>query len=291
MSVLVNKDSKVIVQGFTGSEGTFHSEQMIDYGTNVVGGVTPGKGGQTHLGKPVFNTVADAVKEAKADTSIIFVPPAFAADAIMEAAEAGIKVIIAITEGIPTADMVKVKAYLADKDTRLIGPNCPGVITPGEAKVGIMPGFVFKKGKIGIVSKSGTLTYEAADQVVKQGFGISTAIGIGGDPIIGTTTKDAVELLMNDPETEAIVMIGEIGGQYEADAAKWIKANGNQKPVIGFIAGQTAPKGRTMGHAGAIVGGEDDTAEAKMRILRENGVHVVESPANIGKKVAEVLKK
>ena len=291
MSVLVNKDSKVIVQGFTGSEGTFHSEQMIDYGTNVVGGVTPGKGGQTHLGKPVFNTVADAVKEAKADTSIIFVPPAFAADAIMEAAEAGIKVIIAITEGIPTADMVKVKAYLADKDTRLIGPNCPGVITPGEAKVGIMPGFVFKKGKIGIVSKSGTLTYEAADQVVKQGFGISTAIGIGGDPIIGTTTKDAVELLMNDPETEAIVMIGEIGGQYEADAAKWIKANGNQKPVIGFIAGQTAPKGRTMGHAGAIVGGEDDTAEAKMRILRENGVFVVESPANIGKKVAEVLKK
>ncbi len=290
MSVLVNKDSKVIVQGFTGSEGTFHSEQMIDYGTNVVGGVTPGKGGQTHLGKPVFNTVADAVKEVAADTSIIFVPPAFAADAIMEAAEAGIKVIIAITEGIPTADMVKVKAYIADKDTRLIGPNCPGVITPGEAKVGIMPGFVFKKGKIGIVSKSGTLTYEAADQVVKQGFGISTAIGIGGDPIIGTTTKDAVELLMNDPETEAIVMIGEIGGQYEADAAKWIKENGNKKPVIGFIAGQTAPKGRTMGHAGAIVGGEDDTAEAKMRILRENGIHVVESPANIGKKVAEVLK-
>ena len=290
MSVLVNKDSKVIVQGFTGSEGTFHSEQMIDYGTNVVGGVTPGKGGQTHLGKPVFNTVADAVKEVAADTSIIFVPPAFAADAIMEAAEAGIKVIIAITEGIPTADMVKVKAYIADKDTRLIGPNCPGVITPEEAKVGIMPGFVFKKGKIGIVSKSGTLTYEAADQVVKQGFGISTAIGIGGDPIIGTTTKDAVELLMNDPETEAIVMIGEIGGQYEADAAKWIKENGNKKPVIGFIAGQTAPKGRTMGHAGAIVGGEDDTAEAKMRILRENGIHVVESPANIGKKVAEVLK-
>lgn len=291
MSVLVNKDSKVIVQGFTGSEGTFHSEQMIDYGTNVVGGVTPGKGGQTHLGKPVFNTVADAVKEVAADTSIIFVPPAFAADAIMEAAEAGIKVIIAITEGIPTADMVKVKAYLADKDTRLIGPNCPGVITPGEAKVGIMPGFVFKKGNIGVVSKSGTLTYEAADQVVKQGFGISTAIGIGGDPIIGTTTKEAVELLMNDPETEAIVMIGEIGGQYEADAAKWIKDNGNKKPVIGFIAGQTAPKGRTMGHAGAIVGGEDDTAEAKMRILRENGIYVVESPANIGKKVAEVLKK
>jgi succinyl-CoA synthetase alpha subunit len=290
MSVLVNKDSKVIVQGFTGGEGSFHSEQMIEYGTNVVGGVTPGKGGQTHLGKPVFNTVADAVKKVNADTSIIFVPPAFAADAIMEAAEAGIKVIIAITEGIPTADMVKVKAYLADKDSRLIGPNCPGVITPEEAKVGIMPGFVFKKGKIGIVSKSGTLTYEAADQVVKQGFGISTAIGIGGDPIIGTTTKEAVELLMNDPETEAIVMIGEIGGQYEADAAKWIKADGNRKPVIGFIAGQTAPKGRTMGHAGAIVGGEDDTAEAKMRILRENGIHVVESPANIGKKVAEVLK-
>ncbi|HFS67766.1 MAG TPA: succinate--CoA ligase subunit alpha [Flavobacteriia bacterium] len=290
MSVLVNKDSKVIVQGFTGSEGTFHSQQMIEYGTNVVGGVTPGKGGQTHLDKPVFNTVADAVKQVQADTSIIFVPPAFAADAIMESAEAGIKVIIAITEGIPTADMVKVKAYIADKDCRLIGPNCPGVITPGEAKVGIMPGFVFKKGKIGIVSKSGTLTYEAADQVVKQGFGISTAIGIGGDPIIGTTTKDAVELLMNDPETEAIVMIGEIGGQYEADAAKWIRENGNKKPVIGFIAGQTAPKGRTMGHAGAIVGGEDDTAEAKMRILRENGIHVVESPANIGKKVAEVLK-
>jgi succinyl-CoA synthetase alpha subunit len=290
MSVLVNKDSKVIVQGFTGGEGSFHSEQMIEYGTNVVGGVTPGKGGQTHLGKPVFNTVADAVKKVNADTSIIFVPPAFAADAIMEAAEAGIKVIIAITEGIPTADMVKVKAYLADKDSRLIGPNCPGVITPEEAKVGIMPGFVFKKGKIGIVSKSGTLTYEAADQVVKQGFGISTAIGIGGDPIIGTTTKEAVELLMNDPETEAIVMIGEIGGQYEADAAKWIKADGNRKPVIGFIAGQTAPKGRTMGHAGAIVGGDDDTAEAKMRILRENGIHVVESPANIGKKVAEVLK-
>ena len=289
MSVLVNKDSKIIVQGFTGGEGTFHSEQMIDYGTNIVGGVTPGKGGQTHLDRPVFNTVADAVKGANADTSIIFVPPAFAADAIMEAAEAGIKVIICITEGIPTADMVKVKAYLADKDCRLVGPNCPGVITPGEAKVGIMPGFVFKKGKVGIVSKSGTLTYEAADQVVKQGYGITTAIGIGGDPIIGTTTKDAVELLMNDPETEAIVMIGEIGGNYEADAAKWIKANGNKKPVIGFIAGQTAPKGRTMGHAGAIVGGADDTAEAKMRILREHGVYVVESPAEIGKKVAEVL--
>lgn len=289
MSVLVNKDSKIIVQGFTGGEGTFHSEQMIEYGTNIVGGVTPGKGGQTHLDKPVFNTVDDAVKQAQADTSIIFVPPAFAADAIMESAEAGIKVIICITEGIPTSDMVKVKAYLADKDCRLVGPNCPGVITPEEAKVGIMPGFVFKKGKIGVVSKSGTLTYEAADQVVKQGYGISTAIGIGGDPIIGTTTKDAVELLMNDPETDAIVMIGEIGGNYEADAAKWIKADGNRKPVIGFIAGQTAPKGRTMGHAGAIVGGADDTAEAKMRILREHGVHVVESPAEIGKKVAEVL--
>ncbi|MEE9348919.1 MAG: succinate--CoA ligase subunit alpha [Flavobacteriaceae bacterium] len=289
MSVLVNKNSKIIVQGFTGGEGTFHSEQMIAYGTNIVGGVTPGKGGQTHLDKPVFNTVDNAVKEVGADTSIIFVPPAFAADAIMESAEAGIKVIICITEGIPTADMVKVKSYLADKNCRLIGPNCPGVITPGEAKVGIMPGFVFKKGSIGIISKSGTLTYEAADQVVKQGFGITTAIGIGGDPIIGTTTKDAVELLMNDPETKAIVMIGEIGGQYEADAAKWIKADGNRKPVIGFIAGQTAPKGRTMGHAGAIVGGEEDTAEAKMRILRENGIHVVESPAEIGKKVAEVL--
>ncbi len=289
MSVLVNKNSKIIVQGFTGGEGTFHSEQMIEYGTNIVGGVTPGKGGQTHLDRPVFNTVDDAVKQADADTSIIFVPPAFAADAIMESAEAGIKVIICITEGIPTSDMVKVKAYLADKECRLVGPNCPGVITPNEAKVGIMPGFVFKKGKIGVVSKSGTLTYEAADQVVKQGYGISTAIGIGGDPIIGTTTKDAVELLMNDPETDAIVMIGEIGGNYEADAAKWIKANGNRKPVIGFIAGQTAPKGRTMGHAGAIVGGADDTAEAKMRILREHGVHVVESPAEIGKKVAEVL--
>jgi len=289
MSVLVNKDSKIIVQGFTGGEGTFHSEQMIAYGTNIVGGVTPGKGGQKHLDKPVFNSVANAVKEAEADTSIIFVPPAFAADAIMESAEAGIKVIICITEGIPTADMVKVKAYLADKDCRLIGPNCPGVITPGEAKVGIMPGFVFKKGNIGIVSKSGTLTYEAADQVVKEGFGITTAIGIGGDPIIGTTTKDAVELLMNDPETEAIVMIGEIGGTYEADAAKWIKEDGNRKPVVGFIAGQTAPKGRTMGHAGAIVGGADDTAEAKMRILRENGIHVVESPAEIGKKIAELM--
>ncbi len=290
MSVLVNKDSKIIVQGFTGSEGTFHAGQMIDYGTNVVGGVTPGKGGQEHLGKPVFNTVADAVENAGADTTIIFVPPAFAADAIMEAADAGIKVIICITEGIPTADMVKVKAYIDTKDCRLVGPNCPGVITPDEAKVGIMPGFIFKKGKVGIVSKSGTLTYEAADQVVKQGYGITTAIGIGGDPIIGTTTKEAVELLMNDDETEAIVMIGEIGGQLEADAAKWIKADGNRKPVVGFIAGQTAPAGRTMGHAGAIVGGEDDTAQAKMKILAENGIHVVSSPAKIGEMIAEVLK-
>jgi len=289
MSVLVNKDSKIIVQGFTGSEGTFHATQMIEYGSNVVGGVTPGKGGQTHLNKPVFNTVADAVKNVGADTSIIFVPPAFAADAIMEAAEAGIKVIICITEGIPTGDMVKVKSYIDQKNCRLVGPNCPGVITPGEAKVGIMPGFVFKKGKVGIVSKSGTLTYEAADQVVKQGLGITTAIGIGGDPIIGTTTKEAVEMLMNDPDTEVIVMIGEIGGQLEADAARWIKADGNRKPVIGFIAGQTAPAGRTMGHAGAIVGGADDTAQAKMKILAENGIHVVESPAEIGKKVAEVL--
>ncbi|MET2984971.1 succinate--CoA ligase subunit alpha [Aureibaculum conchae] len=289
MSVLVNKNSKIIVQGFTGSEGTFHATQMIEYGTNVVGGVTPGKGGQNHLDKPVYNTVAEAVEKANADTSIIFVPPAFAADAIMEAADAGIKVIICITEGIPVADMVKVKAYIDDRDCRLIGPNCPGVITPGEAKVGIMPGFVFKKGKVGIISKSGTLTYEAADQVVKQGLGITTAIGIGGDPIIGTTTKEAVELLMNDDETECIVMIGEIGGQLEADAAKWIKADGNRKPVVGFIAGQTAPKGRTMGHAGAIVGGADDTAQAKMKILAENGIHVVDSPAEIGLKVAEVL--
>ncbi len=289
MSVLVNKDSKIIVQGFTGSEGTFHASQMIEYGTNIVGGVTPGKGGTTHLDRPVFNTVKDAVEQAGADTTIIFVPPAFAADAIMEAANAGIKVIITITEGIPVADMIKAYAYIQDKDCRLIGPNCPGVITPGEAKVGIMPGFVFKKGTVGIVSKSGTLTYEAADQVVKQGLGITTAIGIGGDPIIGTTTKEAVELLMNDPETECIVMIGEIGGQLEADAAKWIKADGNRKPVIGFIAGETAPKGRTMGHAGAIVGGADDTAEAKKRIMRENGIHVVDSPAEIGKKVKEVL--
>lgn len=289
MSVLVNKDSKIIVQGFTGSEGTFHASQMIEYGTNVVGGVTPGKGGTTHLDRPVFNTVKDAVDQAGADTTIIFVPPAFAADAIMEAADAGIKVIITITEGIPVADMVKAYAYIQNKDCRLVGPNCPGVITPEEAKVGIMPGFVFKKGKVSIVSKSGTLTYEAADQVVKQGMGITTAIGIGGDPIIGTTTKEAVELLMNDPETECIIMIGEIGGQLEADAAKWIKADGNRKPVIGFIAGETAPKGRTMGHAGAIVGGADDTAEAKKRIMRENGIHVVDSPAEIGKKVKEVM--
>jgi succinyl-CoA synthetase alpha subunit len=289
MSVLVNKNSKIIVQGFTGSEGTFHASQMIEYGTNVVGGVTPGKGGTTHLDRPVFNTVQDAVQQAGADTSIIFVPPAFAADAIMEAADAGIKVIIAITEGIPVADMIKANSYVKERNARLIGPNCPGVITAGEAKVGIMPGFVFKKGTVGIVSKSGTLTYEASDQVAKQGLGITTAIGIGGDPIIGTTTKEAVELLMNDPETNCIVMIGEIGGQLEADAAKWIKADGNRKPVIGFIAGVTAPAGRTMGHAGAIVGGSDDTAEAKKQIMRENGIHVVDSPAEIGKKVKEVL--
>jgi succinyl-CoA synthetase alpha subunit len=289
MSVLVNKDSKIIVQGFTGSEGTFHASQMIEYGTNVVGGVTPGKGGTSHLDRPVFNTVKDAVDQAGADTSIIFVPPAFAADAIMEAADAGIKVIIAITEGIPVADMIKANNYVKERNSRLIGPNCPGVITPGEAKVGIMPGFVFKKGTVGIVSKSGTLTYEAADQVVKQGLGITTAIGIGGDPIIGTTTKEAVELLMNDPETECIIMIGEIGGQLEADAAKWVKADGNRKPVIGFIAGETAPAGRTMGHAGAIVGGSDDTAAAKKQIMRDNGIHVVDSPAEIGKKVKEVL--
>ncbi len=289
MSVLVNKDSKIIVQGFTGAEGTFHAEQMIEYGTQVVGGVTPGKGGQTHLGKPVFNTVSDAVAQVGADTSILFVPPAFAADAIMEAADAGIKVIITITEGIPVADMVKVNDYIKNMSTRLIGPNCPGVITPGEAKVGIMPGFVFKKGTVGIVSKSGTLTYEAADQVVRQGLGITTAIGIGGDPIIGTTTKEAVELLINDPETEAVVMIGEIGGQLEADAAKWYKESGSKKPIIGFIAGETAPAGRTMGHAGAIVGGSDDTAQAKKAIMRASGIHVVNSPAEIGKKVKEVL--
>ena len=288
MSVLVNKDSKVIVQGFTGSEGTFHAGQMIEYGTNVVGGVTPGKGGSSHLDRPVFNTVADAVTKTGADVSIIFVPPAFAADAIMEAANAGIKVIVCITEGIPVKDMIQAREYIKGYDCRLIGPNCPGVITAGEAKVGIMPGFVFKKGKIGIVSKSGTLTYEAADQVAKAGMGITTAIGIGGDPIIGTTTKEAVELLMNDPETEGIIMIGEIGGNLEAIAARWIKDNA-KKPVVGFIAGETAPKGRTMGHAGAIVGGDDDTAEAKKRIMRECGIHVVESPAHIGAKMAEVL--
>ena len=288
MSVLVNKDSRIIVQGFTGKEGTFHAEQMIEYGTNVVGGVTPGKGGQTHLGLPIFNTVKDAVEQAGADVSIIFVPPAFAGDAVMEAAEAGIKVIICITEGIPVEDMVKVQAYVDQREVTLIGPNCPGVITSEEAKVGIMPGFIFKKGKVGIVSKSGTLTYEAADQVVKAGYGISTAIGIGGDPIIGTTTKEAVELFMNDPETECIVMIGEIGGQLEAEAARWIKENGT-KPVVGFIAGQTAPKGRTMGHAGAIVGGADDTAQAKMAIMEECGIHVVASPADIGATVAKVF--
>ena len=289
MSVLVNKKSKIIVQGFTGSEGTFHATQMIEYGTNVVGGVTPGKGGQTHLNKPVFNSVAEAVEKVEADTSIIFVPPAFAADAIMEAVEARIKVIIVITEGIPVNDMTKAFQYVKNNEAILVGPNCPGVITPDEAKVGIMPGFVFKKGKVGIVSKSGTLTYEASDQVVKEGLGISTAIGIGGDPIIGTTTKDAVEMFMNDDETDCIVMIGEIGGQLEADAAKWIKASGNKKPVVGFIAGETAPKGRTMGHAGAIVGGNEDTAEAKKRIMSECGIHVVDSPAQIGKTVAQVL--
>lgn len=289
MSVLVNKDSKIIVQGFTGSEGSFHAEQMIAYGTQVVGGVTPGKGGQTHLDKPVFNTVKDAVDAVGADTSIIFVPPAFAADAIMEAADAGIQVIVTITEGIPVADMVKASAYVKERNARLVGPNCPGVITPEEAKVGIMPGFVFKKGNVGIVSKSGTLTYEAADQVVKEGHGITTAIGIGGDPIIGTTTKEAVELLMNDDETECIVMIGEIGGQLEADAARWVHEQGNPKPVVGFIAGETAPKGRTMGHAGAIVGGAEDTAEAKKQIMSECGIHVVDSPAEIGKKVAQIL--
>ena len=290
MSVLVNKDSKVIVQGFTGTEGTFHATQMIEYGTNVVGGVTPGKAGKSHLDRPVFNTVADAVKETGANVSIIFVPPAFAADAIMEAADAGVALVICITEGIPVQDMVKAKNYLVNHNTRLIGPNCPGVISADEAKVGIMPGFIFKKGRVGIVSKSGTLTYEAADQVVKAGLGVSTAIGIGGDPIIGTPTKDAVELLMNDPETDAIIMIGEIGGSMEAEAAYWIKEN-PRKPVVGFIAGQTAPPGRRMGHAGAIVGGADDTAAAKMKIMRECGVHVVDSPADIGKKMAEVLKK
>ncbi|EPR68592.1 succinate--CoA ligase subunit alpha [Cyclobacterium qasimii] len=289
MSVLVNKNSKVIVQGFTGTEGSFHAQQMIEYGTNVVGGVTPGKGGSTHLGKPVFNTVEDAVKSKGADTTIIFVPPAFAADAIMEAADAGIKVIIAITEGIPVKDMMKAKPYVKKKGAILVGPNCPGVITPGEAKVGIMPGFVFKQGRVGIVSKSGTLTYEAADQITKAGLGVSTAIGIGGDPIIGTSTKEAVQLLMEDPETDAIVMIGEIGGNYEAEAAQWIKENGNKKPVVGFIAGQTAPPGRRMGHAGAIIGGKDDTAIAKMRIMKENGIFVAESPAEIGEVMAKAL--
>jgi len=290
MSVLVTKNSKVIVQGFTGSEGTFHAQQMIEYGTNVVGGVTPGKGGQKHLDRPVFNTVKDAVEQAQADTSVIFVPPAFAADAIMEAADAGIKVIVAITEGIPTADMIKVKSYLENKDVRLVGPNCPGVISPGEAKVGIMPGFIHQQGCVGIVSRSGTLTYEAVDQITKTGLGQSTCIGIGGDPIIGTTTLDAVKALMEDEQTKGIIMIGEIGGSMEAEAAYWIKENGT-KPVVGFIAGQTAPKGRRMGHAGAIIGGADDTAAAKMKIMRECGIHVVESPANIGKTMAEVLKK
>ncbi len=289
MSVLVDKNSKIIVQGFTGGEGTFHAEQMIEYGTNIVGGVTPGKGGHTHLDKPVFNTVEEAVKQVNANTTIIFVPPAFAADAIMEAASAGIKVIITITEGIPVSDMIKVIEYIKDINCCLIGPNCPGVITPNEAKVGIMPGFVFKKGNVGLVSKSGTLTYEAADQFVKEGFGITTAIGIGGDPIIGTTTKDAVEMLINDEDTDCVVMIGEIGGQLEADAAKWYKKSGSKKPIIGFIAGETAPEGRTMGHAGAIVGGSDDTAQAKKKIMREHGIHVVDSPAEIGKKVAAVL--
>ncbi|MFI5219980.1 MAG: succinate--CoA ligase subunit alpha [Bacteroidia bacterium] len=292
MSVLVNKSSRIVVQGFTGTEGTFHSQQMIEYGTNVIGGVTPGKGGTMHLDRPVFNTVADAVKKEGADVSIVFVPPSFAADAIMEAAEAGIKLIVAITEGIPTKDMIMVKEYLRGKNTRLVGPNCPGVITAGECKVGIMPGFVFKPGRIGIVSKSGTLTYEAADQVVKAGMGISTAIGIGGDPIIGTTTKEAIELFMADADTDGIVMIGEIGGSLEADAARWIKENGNsRKPVVGFIAGQTAPAGRRMGHAGAIVGGTEDTAVAKMKIMRECGIHVCESPAVIGSTMAEVLSK
>jgi succinyl-CoA synthetase alpha subunit len=291
MSILINKNSKILVQGFTGTEGTFHATQMIEYGTQVVGGVTPGKGGTLHLDRPVFNSVADGVKQTGANVSIIFVPPAFAADAIMEAAEAGIELVVCITEGIPVQDMVKVKSYLEGKNTRLVGPNCPGVITAGECKVGIMPGFVFIKGRVGIVSKSGTLTYEAADQVAKAGLGISTAVGIGGDPIIGTTTKEAVELFMNDPETDAIVMIGEIGGGMEAEAARWIKANGNKKPVVGFIAGQTAPPGRRMGHAGAIVGGAEDTAAAKMQIMSECGIHVVSSPADIGIKMASILKK
>ncbi len=291
MSVLVDKNSKIIVQGFTGREGTFHSEKMIEYGTNLVGGVTPKKGGQMHLGLPVFNTVNEAILNTDANTSIIFVPPAFAASAIIEAADAGIKVIIAITEGIPISDMIKVKNHIEGKDVILIGPNCPGVITPEEAKVGIMPGFIFKKGSVGVISKSGTLTYEAADQVVKQGLGVSTAIGIGGDPIIGTTVKDALKLFINDSETEIIVLIGEIGGQLEADAAKWYKESKSSKPVIGFIAGETAPAGRTMGHAGAIVGGSDDTAQAKKRILNLSGIHVVDSPAEIGKKVLEIYNK
>ena len=290
MSILVNKDSRIIVQGFTGSEGTFHASQMIDYGTNIVGGVTPGKGGQKHLDKPVFNSVKEAVSVAKANTSIIFVPPAFAGDAIMEAAEAGIKVIVAITEGIPIADMIKANNYVKKMNAILVGPNCPGVITPDEAKVGIMPGFIFKKGNVGIISKSGTLTYEAADQVVSEGLGISTALGIGGDPIIGTTTCDALKLFISDPDTNCIVIIGEIGGQLEAEAARWLKKEGNSKPVIAFIAGETAPKGRTMGHAGAIVGGKDDTAQAKKKIMKDCGIHIVDSPAEIGKKVAEVLK-
>ena len=289
MGILVNKQSKVLVQGFTGTEGSFHAEEMIEYGTNVVGGVTPGKGGSTHMGKPVFNSVSDCVKQTGADVSIIFVPPAFAADAIMEAAEAGIRLVVCITEGIPTQDMVKVKHYLQGKNTRLVGPNCPGVITAGECKVGIMPGFVFKPGRIGIVSKSGTLTYEAADQVAKAGLGISTAVGIGGDPIIGTTTRDVVELFMNDEATDGIVMIGEIGGGMEAEAARWIKENGNKKPVVGFIAGQTAPPGRRMGHAGAIIGGADDTAAAKMKIMTESSIQVVQSPADIGKTMAFVI--
>ena len=289
MSIIVNKDSKVLVQGFTGSEGTFHSEQMIEYGTNVVCGVTPGKGGSTHLNKPVYNSVQEAVINEDINTSIIFVPPAFAADAIMEAAESGIKTIVAITEGIPVSDMTKVVSYIKEKDVRLIGPNCPGIITPEEAKIGIMPGFVFQKGNIGIVSKSGTLTYEAADQVVKAGYGISTAIGVGGDPIIGTTLLDSVQLFMNDESTDLIVLIGEIGGQLEIDAAKWVAENGNKKPVVGFIAGETAPKGRKMGHAGAIIGGKDDTATAKKRIMRESGISVVDSPADIGKTVKQIL--
>ena len=289
MSILVNKDSRIIVQGFTGSEGTFHASQMINYGTNIVGGVTPGKGGQKHLDKPVFNSVKEAVSGTKANTSIIFVPPAFAGDAIMEAAEAGIKVIVAITEGIPIADMIKANNYVKKMNAILVGPNCPGVITPDEAKVGIMPGFIFKKGNVGIISKSGTLTYEAADQVVSEGLGVSTALGIGGDPIIGTTTCDALKLFISDPDTNCIVIIGEIGGQLEAEAARWLKEEGNSKPVIAFIAGETAPKGRTMGHAGAIVGGKDDTAQAKKKIMKACGIHIVDSPAEIGKKVAEIL--